>query len=170
MLQSPALALRSKVATHISIPPGIAVARPNGVHLFDRVYDQKATRSSLLDRHRKGWSEANPDKILDATAPGYRFRDPFVGSFSRQSLHEYFDLLLDRFSRAGAISRPDIAFFLCGPMDRQSHLSGLQFWREAPPIGLTGITQIEVGERGVIAESVAYDCNLASDVLCRALQ
>src|SRR5215831_10517606 len=51
--------------------------------------------------------EANPDKILDATAPGYRFRDPFVGSFSRRSLHEYFALLQDRLLRAGTIRRPD---------------------------------------------------------------
>src|SRR5690348_12395905 len=118
MLQSPAFALLSKVAC-ISMVPGIADARPNVAQLFDRLHDQKATRSSLLDRYRKGWSEADPDKILDATAPGYRFRDPFVGSFSRRSLHEYFDLLHDRLSRAGTIRRPDIAFFLSGPMDRR---------------------------------------------------
>jgi hypothetical protein len=106
-------------------------------------------------------------KILDATVSRYRFRDPFVGIFSRHSLHEYFDLLQDRLSRAGTIRQPDIAFLLHGPMDRPSHLSGLQFWREAPRIGLTGVSQIEVGERGVIAESVAYDLNLESDLFCR---
>jgi hypothetical protein len=170
MLQSSAIALRSKVARCISMLPGIADARPNVVQLFDPLHDEEATRSSLLDRYRKGWSEANPDKILDATAPGYRFRDPFVGSFSRRSLHEYFDLLHDRLSRAGTIRRPDIAFFLSGPMDRRSHPSELRFWREAPRIGLTGVTRIKVGERGVIAESVTYDLNLASDMLGRALQ
>jgi hypothetical protein len=85
-------------------------------------------------------------------------------------LHEYFDLLHDRLSRAGTIRRPDIAFFLSGPMDRRSHPSELRFWREAPRIGLTGVTRIKVGERGVIAESVTYDLNLASDMLGRALQ
>jgi hypothetical protein len=148
----------------------IADAGPNVMQPFDRVRDQKAARSSLLDRYRKGWTEANPDQILDATAPGYRFRDPFVGSFSRRSLHEYFDLLQDRLSRAGAIRRSDIAFFLRGPIERRSCPSELRFWREAPRIGLTGVTQIEVGERGVIAEVVAYDLNLASDMLCRTLQ
>src|SRR5262249_18479453 len=49
--------------------------------LFDRLHDEEATRSSLLDRYRKGWSEANPDKILDVTAPGYRFRDPSLEAF-----------------------------------------------------------------------------------------
>jgi hypothetical protein len=142
---------------------------PN-VAFFDRASDQKGRRNSLLDRYREGWSEANSAKILDATAPGYRFCDPFVGSFSQQSLHEYFDLLQDRLSRVGPIRRLDIAFVLRGPMDRSSRPSELQFWREAPRIGLTGVTQIEVGERGVIAESVAYDLNLASDVLCRTVQ
>jgi hypothetical protein len=111
----------------------------------------------------KGWAEANFAKIPAATTPDYRFHDPFVGSFSRWSLHEYFDLVLDRLCCAGAISRPDIAFFLWGPMD--SRPGQLQFWREAPRIGLTGITQIEIAERGVIAESVAYDLNVASHML-----
>jgi hypothetical protein len=44
-------------------------------------------------------------------------------------------------------------------MERPSHLGEIWFWREAPRIGLTGVTQIEVGEQGV-----AYDANLASDV------
>jgi hypothetical protein len=47
---------------------------------------------------------------------------------------------------------------------------GLEFWREAPRIGLTGITRIEVGEHGVISERVAYDLNLASDLLRRTSQ
>jgi hypothetical protein len=71
MLQSQAIALRSKVATRISMLPGIADASPNVVQLFDPLHDEEATRSSLLDRYRKGWSEANPDKIFDATAPSY---------------------------------------------------------------------------------------------------
>jgi signal transduction histidine kinase len=56
-----------------------------------------------------------------------------------------------------------MAFFLRGPMDARSN--ELQFWREAPRIGLTGIARIEVGERGVSAECVAYDLNVASDLL-----
>jgi hypothetical protein len=32
-------------------------------------------------------------------------------------------------------------------------------------MGLTGISQIEVGGRGVIGESVAYDLNLGSDMM-----
>jgi len=55
-------------------------------------------------------------------------------------------------------------------MDHPSDPERLRFWREAPRIGLIGITEVEVGERGVIAERVAYDLNLASDILCRAVQ
>jgi hypothetical protein len=53
-------------------------------------------------------------------------------------------------------------------MKLRSHKE-LQFWREAPRIGLTGVAEIEIGERGITAERVAYDLNLASDILCRAL-
>ena len=108
------------------------------------------------------------EKILEATAPGYRFTDPFVGSFVGQSLYKYFDLLQDRLSRIGAISRRDHAFFPHGPIKLRSHKE-LQFWREAPRIGLTGVAEIEIGERGVAAERVAYDLNLACTILCRAL-
>ena len=68
----------------------------------------------------------------------------------------------------GAVSRADMAFVLRGPVD--SRVEGLEFWREAPRIGLTGTTRIEVGEHGVISERVAYDLNLASDLLRRASQ
>ena len=37
--------------------------------------------------------------------------------------------------------------------------------REAPRLGLTGITFITLGARGVLAEKVAYDLNLASEIL-----
>jgi signal transduction histidine kinase len=103
-------------------------------------------------------------KILAATTRDYRFHDPFVGNFfSRWSLHEYFARVQNGLSRLGVIGLQDMAFFLRGPIDARSN--ELQFWREAPRIGLTGIARIEVGERGVSAECVAYDLNVASDLL-----
>jgi len=86
--------------------------------ILDRARDQEASRASPLDRYLEGWAETDLDKILDATAPGYRFIDPLIGNFSGQSLHEYFDLLQDSLSHAGTISRFDLAFFLRGPMER----------------------------------------------------
>jgi hypothetical protein len=121
-----------------------------------------------LDRYLEGWAKLNLEEIVDATAAGYCFRDPLVGTFSRWSLLEYFDVLMRACSRAGAIKRRDVGFELHGPMEGLSHLGGLWFWREAPGIGLTGVTQIKVGEHGVIGESVAYEGNLASDMLRRA--
>lgn len=54
----------------------------------------------------------------------------------------------------GAIRRADIAFFLRGAMDAPSPPGEFQFWREAPMIGLTGISKVKIGDRGVIADSV----------------
>jgi hypothetical protein len=132
---------------------------------FDGPSDRGAARNSLLNCYLEGWAEPNVEKILAATARNYRFRDPRVGSFSRCSLHEYFDHLRARLSRSGAICRRDMAFFLHGPMDADQN--ELLFWREAPRVGLTGTTRIEIADRGVAAESVAYDLNLASDLLRR---
>jgi hypothetical protein len=56
-----------------------------------------------------------------------------------------------------------MAFCLHGPMDADR--DELLFWREAPWLGLVGTARIDIGERGVCAESVAYDLNLASDLL-----
>ena len=143
-------------------------AAPKVVQFLDRARDQNANLTSPLNRYIEGWAQTDLEKILDATASSYRFTDPFVGSFDARSLHKYFDLLQDRLSCTGAISRRELAFFLHGPMKLRSHKE-LQFWREAPRIGLTGVAEIEIGERGVAAERVAYDLNLASEILCCAL-
>ena len=131
-----------------------------------RARDREAIGRSLLDCYVQGWAEADFVKILAATAPDYRLHDPYVGSFSRWSLPEYFDRVCAGLSRMGTVSRADMAFVLRGPVD--SRAEGLEFWREAPRIGLTAITRIEVGEHGVISDRVAYDLNLASDLLRRA--
>ena len=147
-------------------PRGVNDDGPKLVQFLNRVHDQNANPTSLLNRYIEGWAQTDLEKILDGTTPGYRFTDPFLGSFVGWSLHKYFDLLQDRLSRL-AIGPRDLAFFLQGPMKQRSHKE-LQFWREAPRIGLTGVSEIEIGERGVAAEHVAYDLNLASDILCHA--
>jgi hypothetical protein len=134
------------------------------VQFVNRARDQNARRVVALNRYIEGWVEADVNKIFDATAPGYRFTDPLVGIFSGRLLHEYFDQLQCRFSRAGTIGKHELAFFLRGPMER-SRVRGLRFWREAPLIGLSGVAELQIGERGVVAERVAYDGNLASDML-----
>ena len=123
------------------------------------------TWSRLLDWYLEGWAEANPAKIFAATAHGYRFDDPLVGAFSRWSFPVYFEHLRGRFARAGAVAAGDFAFAIHGPMDGPRRRGRLKFFREAPRLGLTGVTVITVGERGIVAESVAYDLNLAADVL-----
>jgi hypothetical protein len=153
------------VNAHQAIP----VVGATRVAKLQQARENKASRTPL-ERYLEGWARVNLEQILDGTAAGYRFHDPLVGTFSRWSLHEYFEILLDRCSRSGAVRRRDIAFELHGPMERPLHRGGIWFWREAPRIGLAGIAQIEVGEQGVIGESVAYEGNLASDMLRRAAQ
>ena len=132
-----------------------------------RVDDPRPAQSCLPDRYIGGWATVDPVKMLAGTAPGYHLHDPLVGIFPRRSLHQYFELLRAAFARAGTVQRQDLAFFLQGPMATGRN-GKLQFWREAPGLGLTGIAQIEIGPRGVIAERVAYDLNIASDLLWRA--
>jgi hypothetical protein len=133
----------------------------------DRVIGQRAVASALLACYVEGWAEANLTKVIAATAPGYRFHDPLVGSFASRSLQGYFYTLRDRLSSGGIVTQQDVAFFLSGPMNQRSCPGQLQFWREAPRVGLVGVSEIEFGEHGVIAENVAYDLNMASDMLRR---
>jgi hypothetical protein len=129
-----------------------------------RLSERQVLENRLPD-YLQGWAEADPAKIRAAVTASYRFRDPLVGTFSRRSLHEYFDLLQDRLLWSGPIGRLDVAFFLRGPMDELPPQTALRFSREAPRIGLTGICKIEVAEGGVASETVEYDLNLASNLL-----
>jgi hypothetical protein len=131
------------------------------VPIPDGAYDEANTWSQQLRRYLEGWAEVNLSKIFAATAPGYRFDDPFVGLFTRWSLQAYFERLQARFACAGVAAAQDLAFFIRGPMEGPLSRGRLKFFREAPRLGLTGITFITIGERGVIAESVAYDLNMA---------
>jgi hypothetical protein len=127
--------------------------------------DEAGAWGHLLDQYLEGWAEANLSKIFAATAHGYCFDDPQVGRFSRWSLPTYFERLQKRFSCVGGATGRDLAFFMHGPMDGPARLGRLTFFREAPALGLTGVTVITIGARGVIAEAVAYDLNPALDVL-----
>jgi hypothetical protein len=150
---------RNSFDTYSPLP--VSLATPLGAAI-----DRPPVSSSMLDRYLEGWAEADPAKIRDATDPGYIFHDPLVGRFSRGSLAQYFEQLRLRFAGAGEMKPRDLSFRLHGPMDSQSLGADLQFWREAPHIGLTGPSYISAGPRGVRAESVAYEASLASYVLC----
>jgi hypothetical protein len=127
--------------------------------------DWPTTEDWLLDTYLEGWAEADADLILSASAPNYCFHDPLVGRFAHASLPRYFLLLHEKFARAGAMKRRDVAFILCGPM---TGTHGWQFWREAPVLGLTGTSEIVMGPHGIMSERVAYDLNLACGQLRRA--
>ena len=122
-------------------------------------------RSDLLDRYLEGWAENNLSKISSAMAPGYCFDDPHVGQFSRWSISLYFERVRTRFASVGGCTARDLGFFLHRSTDRPRSCGQLTFFREAPRLGLTGVTTITIGEHGVVAEAVAYDLNPALDVL-----
>src|SRR5215468_6103288 len=135
MLNSAAIARPLRVSETSREPCRVDAAAPKAVQLLDRIRDQNANPTSPLNRYIEGWARTDLELIIDATAPGYRFTDPFVGSFDGRSLHKYFDLLKDRLSCTGAITPRELAFFLRGPMKLRSY-NEFQFWREAPRIGL----------------------------------
>jgi hypothetical protein len=125
--------------------------------------------TEMLVRYLEGWAAADPTKIADATADGYDFHDPLVGRFSRRSLPQYFALLRSRFAAAGVARPQDLAFMLRGPTPGLHHAARRLYWREAPHLGLTGQSEIVATQRGIAAEVVAYDLNIACEVLrgCR---
>ena len=106
MLSSVAIARPFRVSEMYRDPCHVVDARPKVVKFLDRVRDQNANPTSPLNRYIEGWAQTDLEKILEATAPSYRFTDPFVGSFDGRSLHKYFDLLQDRLQErsVGAIS------------------------------------------------------------------
>jgi hypothetical protein len=131
-------------------------------HGHDREADE---RSDLLDRYLEGWAENNLSKLSSAMDPGYCFDDPHVGQFSRWSISLYIERIRTRFASVGGCTARDLGFFLHGSTDRPRSCGQFTFFREAPRLGLTGVTTITLGEHGVVAELVAYDLNPALDVL-----
>jgi len=125
-------------------------------------------RARLLSDYLEGWAGADPVKIADATAPGYHFEDPFVGTFSTLALPRYFEALRSRNGLGARAGRQHLSFLLRGPMDNPPVPGTLEFWREAPRLGLTGTSLITVGPHGVTSERVAYDLNMASEQLRQA--
>jgi hypothetical protein len=113
-------------------------------------------------RYIAGWAQADPAMIARAAVDGYRFHDPLVGVFGRQRLSRYFAFLDAQFACAAVRAQP--AFYLHGPMDGCAQ-GEFTFFREAPQLGLTGIARIRVGPRGVMAETVSYDLNMAAEML-----
>jgi hypothetical protein len=122
---------------------------------------------SIIALYLRGWSDADPKKIIEATAEGYDFYDPFVGRFSRHTLTQYFALLRARFSVGRVIRWPELAFNLRGPMQSRTSEACHQYWREAPMLGLTGASSIATTHAGVVSETVTYDLNIACDWLRR---
>src|SRR5262249_55361509 len=107
MFHVPAIPDPSRCEVITSYAKGVAIFEPCVVQFVKRTRDQSAHELSALDRYVEGWAKADVDKICDASAPGYRFTDPLVGTYGRSSLHKYFDELRCRFSRIGTIGKDE---------------------------------------------------------------
>ena len=79
MLKSAAIERPLQVSEMYRDPCRVDDAGPKVVQFLDR--DQSANPTSPLNRYIEGWAQNDLEKILDATAPSYRFTDPFVGIF-----------------------------------------------------------------------------------------
>jgi hypothetical protein len=106
--------------------------------------EQVIGEDGRLGLYMRGWSEADPTKIIEATA-----------------------LLRARFSVGRVIRWPELAFNLRGPMQSRTSEACHQYWREAPMLGLTGASSIAMTHAGVVSETVTYDHNIACDWLRR---
>ena len=161
-MQSTALArqLRRNASRAIAYPPGTRLH--DGRRLAPSGFQIQAGpwRQSLM-RYVTGWAQADPAMIAGAAIDGYRFHDPLVGVFTGQHLSRYFEFLHARFACDNFPAQP--AFHLHGPMDGGE--GEFAFFREAPQFGLTGVARVLVGAHGVMAETVAYDLNMATEIL-----
>src|SRR5262249_52297751 len=86
-----AIARPLRVSEMYRDPCRVDDAGPKVVQFLDGVRDQNPNPTSPLNRYIEGWAQTDLEKILDATAPSYRFTDPFFGNFAGRSLHKYFD-------------------------------------------------------------------------------
>src|SRR5215470_15923173 len=96
MLNSAAIAQPLRVSQMYRGLCRVDDAGPKVARLLDRVRDQNANPNSPLNRYIEGWAQTDLEKILDATAPSYRFTDPFVGSFDGRSVAQIFRSLAGR--------------------------------------------------------------------------
>lgn len=134
-----------------------------------RLTRTKPSHGVLLARYIEGWTTADAGTIRSATARSYRFVDPLIGDFSRWSLDGYFERLGAAFRVTASGRLSAIRINLVGPMSETKINGEYVFWREVPDLGLTGVASLVVGSKGVIAERVCYDLNLAIEILRREM-
>ena len=122
---------------------------------------------SAIAGYMQGWAEADPDRIRAVTPCSYVLDDPVLGIFGRENIEDYFALIADLFEGTGRVDRRDVIFCLHGPVWPTTATPHLLFWREAPRLGLSGISRIDLECGRVCREHVTYDLSLAVDVLRR---
>lgn len=129
-----------------------------------RVAARAIASDQFLLQYIEGWNEADPAKIADAASTDYRFVDPLVGCFDRNTLPYYFALLRQRVgfgSPAGQQGKVCLDRFPSARWPTQR----LRFWRSIPECGLAGICDVELRAGRVHQDVVCYEPNMASELL-----
>lgn len=118
----------------------------------------------FLSHYLEGWASADASKIAEVTMAGYRFQDPLVGTFDRDSIQHYFAILRQRVGFES--SRVKQCKVCLSPFDQlQEGTEKFRFWRTISECGLSGTSDIEIGVDGILHEVVCYDPNLATEWL-----
>lgn len=117
-----------------------------------------------LETYITGWATGDAEQIASAVTPDYAFRDPFVGTFDRRNLADYFDVLESSLAFGSKRNRP-FPVVLRGAPEEPATSSRYRLWRDVVEFGLTGMTDIRLGGNGIVHEVVSYDLNMAAERL-----
>lgn len=103
------------------------------------------TKADYLQRYAEGWTMGDVEKILGATAPGYRFGDPNQGPVARDRFLGY---------HRSFVKQCGSTMMLSGVLAYEvgDKLVACCVWEAG---GLRGTGLITVGETGVEREDVA---------------
>ncbi len=148
-----------------------AVFRYDKVGAFaqDRRPAESAALERNVQRYIAGWAAGDSSQILLGATKNYRFRDPFVGTFDRASLPDYFAILRGRLDIKLVRCRA-IRIALRGVSLDPAPMCRVQVWREVLDTGLTGASMIEFKADRISFETVCYDLTLSTEQLRRGYQ
>lgn len=117
-----------------------------------------------VDLYVEGWAAADTTKLAEAVSADYRFKDPLVGDFDRETLPDYLAILRRRlgFDRL-RVDRCKI--YLCRYAPLPSQALRIRFQRWIPEVGLIGTADLQVHESRICREVVCYGWSLAAELL-----
>ncbi len=111
------------------------------------------------------WAAADALRIRTALHRDFVLDDPLLGSFTLDRMQDYFAVVADRFAVSGPVGLQHVIFRLHGPMRSAVWPGQLLYAREAPHLGVSGSSSLELWGDLVFRDHVSYDLNMATEVL-----